>query len=176
MVGRELGLDVPFIRPAELSTDETPTLPVLQHAIAWLEERGDHYDAICLLQPTSPLRKTADIDACVALLEHSGADAVVSVSLVPAEYNPHWVYFADPATRELHLATGQDTPIPRRQDLPPAYHRDGSIFVTRRNVLVEKGSLYGTRLVGYQSDAADSLDIDTLEDWSRAEGVVRSRT
>lgn len=174
-VGRAVGLEIPFLRPPELSTDQTPTLPVLQHAVTWLEAQGERYDAVCLLQPTSPLRTSSEIDACVALLQRSGADAAVSVSLVPTEYNPHWVYFADAATGELHLSTGEVTPIPRRQDLPPAYHRDGAIFVTRRDVLMEKGSMYGSRLVGHQVDAAKSLDIDTLEDWARAEEIVRKR-
>jgi CMP-N-acetylneuraminic acid synthetase len=125
-VGRQLGLDVPFLRPIDLATDATPTLPVLQHVVRSLEDLGEHYEAVCLLQPTSPLREPADIDACIALLERSGADAAVSMALVPHEYNPHWVYFAEPVSGELRLAMGERTPIVRRQDLPPAYHRDGS--------------------------------------------------
>lgn len=170
-VARAAGLDVPFLRPAELSLDTTPTLPVLQHAVRWVEDRGERFDAICLLQPTSPLRTSGDIDACISLLESSGADAVVTVAAVPAEHNPHWVYFAG-AGGELRLATGETTPIPRRQDLPPAYCRDGSIFLTRRDVLMD-GSLYGTRLVGQITDGNRSLDIDTLEDWERAEERIK---
>ena len=169
--GRQAGLDVPFLRPAELATDTTPTLPVVQHAVRWLEARGERYDAVCLLQPTSPLRSARDIDACIELLDRSGADAAVSIARVPVEYNPHWVYFAD-ASGDLRIATGEPDPIPRRQDLPPAFHRDGSIFVTRRDVLMDRDSLYGTRLVGYESTSA-SLDLDTLEDWEEAEAILR---
>ena len=172
-VGRSAGLEVPFMRPSELSDDQAPTVPVLRHAVAWLEALGDRYQAVCLLQPTSPLRTAAMIDSCVELLDQSAADAVVSVSAVPAEYNPHWVYFAD-AAGELHLATGEATPITRRQDLPCAYHRDGSVFVTRRDVLIEQGSLYGSRLVGFVTDGSRNIDIDTLEDWERAEEIVRN--
>jgi CMP-N-acetylneuraminic acid synthetase len=171
-VGRQVGLDVPFLRPSELATDSTPTLPVLQHAVMALEAQGERYDAVCLLQPTSPLRDPADIDACIALLERTGADAAVSVALVPHEHNPHWVYFAEPVSGELRIATGERTPIVRRQDLPPAYYRDGSIFVTNRDVLIDGNSLYGSRLVGHLSASA-SLDLDTLEDWDRAEAVLR---
>ena len=172
-VARAAGLDVPFMRPAELSLDTTPTLPVLQHAVRWLEDRGEQFDAVCLLQPTSPLRTGADIDACVVLLEQSGADAVVSVAPVPPEYNPHWVYFTGDAG-ELKLATGEQTPIARRQDLPPAYHRDGAVFVTRRDVLMNDDSLYGKRLVGHVIDATRTVDIDTVEDWERAEQIIRT--
>lgn len=171
-VGRQLGLDVPFLRPTELATDNTPTLPVLQHAVRWLEAHGEQFDAVCLLQPTSPLRAAADIDACIELLDQSKADAVVSVAPVPPEHNPHWVYFADTESGELRLATGEATPISRRQDLPPAYHRDGSIFVTRRDVLIDGNSMYGTHLVGHLSTSR-ALDLDTLDDWERAEALLK---
>ena len=64
-VGRTCGLEVPFLRPPELARDDTPTLPVLQHAVRTLEAAGDHYDAVCLLQPTNPFRQSHDIDACI---------------------------------------------------------------------------------------------------------------
>ena len=171
-VGRAAGLDVPFMRPAELALDTTPTLPVLQHAVGWLESSGDRYDAIVLLEPTSPLRTSAMIDACVELLETTGADSVVTVLPVPAEHNPHWVYFRD-ERGHLRIATGEANPIGRRQDLPPAFHRDGSVFAMRRDVLVEQGSLYGARLVGHPVDPACSINIDTAEDWERAEARIK---
>src|SRR5438552_7751137 len=65
--GRQCGLEIPFLRPAELAQDNSPTLPVLQHAVAWLESQGRHYDAICLLQPTSPFRSRGMIDGCIDL-------------------------------------------------------------------------------------------------------------
>src|SRR5262249_10704611 len=64
-VGRECGLEVPFLRPSELAEDNTPTLPVAQHAMRWMEQSGDRFEALCLLQPTNPLRRTEDIDACI---------------------------------------------------------------------------------------------------------------
>jgi len=166
-IGRGCGLEVPFLRPAELAMDDTPTLPVLQHAVTELEKKGDRFDAVCLLQPTSPFRRAGDIDGCIELLETEGLDAVVSVLPVPPEHNPHWVYFRD---REglLRLATGEDQPIPRRQELPPAFHRDGSVYVTRRDVLMEENSLYGRRLGGFLADSR-SVNLDTPADWERAE-------
>jgi CMP-N,N'-diacetyllegionaminic acid synthase len=166
-VGRGCGLEVPFLRPAELAMDDTPTLPVLQHAVAELEKTGDRFDAVCLLQPTSPFRRAGDIDGCIELLESAGLDAVVSVLPVPPEHNPHWVYFRE-GDGLLRLATGEDQPIPRRQELPPAFHRDGSVYVTRRNVLMEGNSLYGRRLGGYLADSR-SVNLDTPADWERAE-------
>ena len=171
-VGRQWGIEVPFLRPAELAEDDTPTLPVVQHAVRWLEQRGDSFDSVCLLQPTNPLRRAEHIDACIELLESSGADAVVTVLPVPAEHNPHWVYFRNPEGI-LKLSTGEPAPIGRRQDLQPAFHREGSVYVTRRRVLIEQNSLYGERLVGFLMDPAESVNIDSPADLDRAERLLR---
>lgn len=170
-VGRSCGLEVPFVRPAELARDDTPTLPVLQHAVAELEKAGDRFDAVCLLQPTSPLRRAGDIDGCIELLETGGLDSVVSVLPVPHEHNPHWVYFRD-AEGLLRLSTGEEQPIPRRQELPPAFHRDGAVYVVRRDVLMNGNSLYGKRLGGYLTDPTRNVNLDTPADWDRAEQLL----
>jgi CMP-N,N'-diacetyllegionaminic acid synthase len=170
-VGRQLGLDVPFMRPQELALDTTPTLPVMQHAVAALEATGDRYDTVVLLQPTSPLRTSKLIDDCIDLFEREQADSVVTVLPVPSEYNPHWVYFQRDGG-ELHIATGETSPIGRRQDLPMALHREGSVFVVRRDVLMEQNSLYGERMLGQLVDASSTIDIDTVEDWERAEALL----
>lgn len=170
-IGRRCGLETPFIRPAELAEDDTPMLPVVQHAVSWMERHGERFDAVCLLQPTNPLRRPEDIDACIELLETSKADAVVTVLPVPSEYNPHWVYFQD-AEGLLRLSTGETDPIPRRQELPPAFHREGSVYVTRKDVLMERNSLYGHHLAGYTLDPARCVNIDSLEDWEHAAALL----
>jgi CMP-N-acetylneuraminic acid synthetase len=171
LVGRDCGLDVPFLRPSQLARDDTPTVPVLQHAVRFVEERGERYDAVCLLQPTNPLRRASDIDGCIELFERSGADSVVTVLPVPHEYNPHWV-FVPSAEGTLRLATGEREPIPRRQELPPAFHREGSVYVCRRSVLMEKNSLYGDCLLGYSVDAGRAVNIDTPADLARAAAAL----
>jgi CMP-N-acetylneuraminic acid synthetase len=163
---------VPFLRPIELASDETPTLPVVQHAVSSLEKVGDRFDAVCLLQPTNPFRTPSDIDACVELLAASHADAVVSVLSVPSEYNPHWVYFRASDGR-LRLSTGEFEPLPRRQVLPQAFHREGSVYVTRRDVIMLSNSLYGARVIGYEVSRTDCVNIDTQSDWVRAETMIR---
>jgi CMP-N-acetylneuraminic acid synthetase len=170
-IGRRCGVEVPFIRPSELSSDETPMLPVVQHALRMLESAGDRFDAVCLLQPTNPLRRPEDIDACIDLLAQSGTDAVFTVLQVPAEYNPHWVYFRN-RDGSLRLSTGEITPIPRRQDLPLALHREGSVYVTRRDVVIEGNSLYGSRTLGHPIDPERSVNIDSIDDWERAETLL----
>ncbi len=169
--GRECGLEVPFLRPAELAQDATPMLPVAQHAMRWMETAGESFDALCLLQPTNPLRKSEDIDACIELLISSGADAAATVLPVPHAHNPHWVYFRD-QEGFLRLSTGEAAPIPRRQDLPPAFHREGSVYVVRRETLLNRGSFYGERFVGLEIPPERSVNIDTPEDWLAAERLI----
>jgi CMP-N,N'-diacetyllegionaminic acid synthase len=172
-VGRQCGLEVPFLRPPELARDDTPTLPVLQHAVRELEKAGDRFDVICLLQPTNPFRGAEVIDACLELLEKSGADSVVTMLPVPAEHNPHWVYFRGP-DGYFRLSTGEKTPIPRRQILPPGFHREGSVYAMRRDVLMLGNSVFGDRVMGFEMDPAKSVNIDTLADWARTEELLAS--
>lgn len=173
-VGERCGLDVPFMRPLELAEDETPTILVVMHALKTLNETGRHFDAICLLQPTNPLRTAAEIDHCVNLLESSGADSVVSVLRVPDIYNPKWTYLKN-AEGSLELASGDSEPISRRQGLPAAFHREGSIYITRTRALHRFGNLYGRSIQPYEYDPLNSVNIDTIEDWQLAERKLQLR-
>lgn len=173
-LGRGFGLEVPFVRPKELAADDTPTLPVLQHAVTLLEDRGRNFDAICLLQPTSPLRRPEHIDGCVDLLFTRHADAVMTVLPVPHQYNPRWVYFQD-QNGTLRISTGDNEPVTRRQDLPSAFHREGSVYVVRRDVLMNRNSLYGETVLGYPMDEADSINIDDPAHLRRAEELLQLR-
>lgn len=173
-IARSYGASVPFMRPAELALDTTPMFPVIEHALNALIAGGDEYDAVCLLQPTNPLRRASDIDACIDLLLATGADSVVSVLPVPHEYNPKWVYWNCNGDG-LKIATGDREPVSRRQDLPPAYHRDGSIYVTRAETIMTRKSLYGDRIHGYEIDPRYSVNIDTEEDWNEAEQRTRQK-
>jgi CMP-N,N'-diacetyllegionaminic acid synthase len=170
-VGRRCGLEVPFMRPAELARDETPMLPVVQHALREMEAAAGEFDAVCLLQPTTPLRRPAMIDDCIRLLCDSQVDSVMTVLPVPVEFNPHWVYLCD-ELGNLRLSTGDNSPISRRQDLPPAFRREGSVYVTRRHVIVNSHSLYGGSTRGYPIDPQQSVNIDGPADWERAERLV----
>jgi len=145
-------------------------MPVIQHAVDWLRSAGDAFDAICLLQPTTPFRTAAEIDRCVSLLAESGADTVLSVLRVPAEHHPAWVYVGTLETG-LRLATGAAEPIARRQALPPAFHRDGAVYVAR-SALIDAGTLYGALVLGVEMDPARYVNIDELADWSRAEAIA----
>lgn len=171
-IGKSCGLEAPFMRPAELAQDTTPSLAVVRHALLTLKESGEDFDAVCLLQPTNPLRRTEDIDACIGLFIESNADSVISVLPVPHEYNPKWVFWQN-GDGKMSLSTGDTEIIPRRQDLPPAFHRDGSVYVTRSEIVINRRSLYGEKILGYEMPPEFSANIDTEEDWKAVEEKIR---
>ena len=172
-IARAEGLDVPFLRPVELAEDSTPMIEVILHCMGWVQQQGEEYEAVCLLQPTSPLRSAESIDRCISELWSQDADCVVSVRPVPAEYNPHWVYFAGP-DGVLRLSTGENEPIAARQQLPPAYYRDGSVFVAKTQGVLARRSLYGERTIGVISPEAEACDLDTEEQWEALEQQLKS--
>lgn len=175
-VGRALGCDVPFLRPADLALDQTAHLPVIQHAVGWLEEHeGYRPDAVMTLQPTSPLRRPEDIRASIRLLDASGADSVLSVSEVPAHVHPMRTLRVDPSGEAVLFVTGLPvrTRINRRQDLPPAWTMNGAVYLCRTGVLSgEAPSLYGDRVVAYRMPPEHGISIDDLDDWAAAERVL----
>jgi len=173
-VGRACGVEVPFLRPAELAQDETPILPVIQHTLGWLlENQGFETDVVVLLQPTSPLRSAEHIDAAVDLLLEKGADTVVSVVEVPHQFNPVSVMRLDERGYLVPFLPGEM--ILRRQDKPRVYARNGpAVLVVRRDTL-EGGKLYGERTLPYEMDAASSLDIDAPDDLVLAEFWLQRR-
>jgi CMP-N,N'-diacetyllegionaminic acid synthase len=177
--GRDLGCDVPFIRPLDLAQDETPHLPVIQHATRWMQERASYTpDAVMILQPTSPLRTADDIVAAVSLLDRSGADSVLSVNEVPVHSHPMRALRIDERGDAVLFVSGDPVRkrVNRRQDLPPAWVMNGAIYACRTRVLFDaEPSLYGNRVVAYRMPADRSISIDDLEDWHAAERALASR-
>jgi CMP-N-acetylneuraminic acid synthetase len=178
--GRSCGCDVPFMRPPDLARDKTPHLPVLQHAVQWLREH-DHYepDAVMILQPTSPLRRAQDIRESIALLEESGADSIVSVSEVPAHFNPMRSLRVDEQGMASLFISGEPVRrrINRRQDMPAAWTMNGAIYLFRTAVLdAADPSLYGNRTAAYVMPPECSVSIDSLDDWKDAEDALRVRS
>lgn len=170
--GRLYGLDVPFMRPAELAKDDTPSIPVVQHAVRFLEQRGDHFDAVCVLQPTNPLRRPADIDGAVELLERTGADSVISFVDV-GEKHPARMKFLSPEGRVLNPSFAEQFEGQRRQDLPKMYLREGSIYLTRVNVLMERNSLQGNDCRAWLMPVERACAIDSPWDLFLAEQLLR---
>lgn len=173
-VAERLGIKVPFLRPLVLAQDKTPTIDVIIHVLEWYEKQNIFFEAVCLLQATSPLRTVEFLDKAIAKFIESDSDSLVSVQKVPHEYNPHWTFELN-SEGNLKIATGETKIIPRRQDLPMAYHRDGSIYITKTKVLLEEHSLYGRSTAFIESDPDLYANIDTMEDWKNAEKMLRNK-
>lgn len=164
---RAAGCEVPFRRPVHLASDVATSIDVVLHALDQLPG----YEYVVLLQPTSPLRTAADIDAAFKLMIESGAPSCVSVC--EADQSPYWMYRVEVGNKLQRLLSEVDG-ITRRQDLPPVYVLNGAIYIARTDWLRENKSFVGEETVAYLMPKERSLDIDTAQDFelfrSRIEG------
>ena len=194
-VARQLGIDVPFLRPAMLAADETPMLEVLTDLVASLERRERYRpDVLVLLQPTSPFRRGSHIDAAVDLLVSSGADSVVTVLPVPHQFTPSSLMELQgdrlvpwnagrpedgdgPPEGGRHEGAGvvsgfSRTPA-RRQDKPLLFARNGpAVVAVHTRVVVDGHTLYGPDTRGLVMPREASLDIDDAFDLELAERLM----
>jgi len=171
--GRRAGLEVPFIRPAALAADDTPMLPVVQHALTEVSQDGWSPDIIVLLQPTSPLRRPDHIRDAVSMLRDTSADSVVTVVEVPRHLSPDYVMRIEGGHLKPFLPDGSR--VTRRQDARPAYSRDGTVYAFRRSTIERTGGIYGDDCRPLLIDACDSLSIDSPADWDEAERLLTRR-
>lgn len=163
-----LGLEVPFLRPISLSQSSTPTLPVIKHALNHFIKQNIYFDAVCLLQVTSPTRTLNFLEECIKKFINSKCDSLISVKKVPDHYNPHWCF--EPNDSDfLKIATGEKKIISRRQDLPESYFRDGSVYLTKSKIILEKDSLFGESIAYNVNPESININIDTLKDWELAQ-------
>ena len=177
-VAREYGAETPFLRPSEFAQDNTPDLPVFEHALQWLGEKEDYKPGIVVqLRPTSPIRPKHCVDSAVSiLLEHPDADCVRGV--VPAGQNPHkmWRFSGEgqpmkPLLEVDGIAEPYNAP---RQLLPPVYWQTGHIDAIRVSTIKQKRSLTGDVIYPLVIDPRYTVDIDTLSDWAKYELLVAS--
>ncbi len=167
-ISKSVGASVPFLRPAHLANDKSPTIDTVIHTLDYYETQNDIFDAVCLLQPTVPFRNLIDLNAAIERFIQRDADSLISVRAVPHVYNPYWIYEEDEESGFLKLSKTSDSIIPRRQDLPKAYHRDGSIYLTKKEIVLQAKSLYGEKIIHHEMKSSPNINIDTMEDWELA--------
>jgi CMP-N,N'-diacetyllegionaminic acid synthase len=171
--GRLAGLEVPFMRPAALAADDTPMLPVVQHALDALARAGWSPDIVVLLQPTSPLRQAAHIRDAVTTLRETKSDSVVTVVEVPRHLSPDYVMRIDEGRLQPFLPEGAR--LTRRQDARRAYSRDGTVYAFWRATIVKHGGIYGDDCRPLVIEPHESLSIDSPADWDAAERLLAGR-
>lgn len=168
---RRHGAEVPFLRPAWLATDEIGPVPVLQHAVRWLEETaGIRPDLIVRLQPTSPFRTGAHIDATIQKVIETGADSAQTV--VGACYPPFYMMRLE-GDRTVPLFIDGHKYV-RHQDTPPVYQPNGAVYVTRYAVLMERNRALGDDNRAVVMEYEVSINIDTEWDLKMAELIVQA--
>lgn len=173
-VAQAYGGTVPFKRPAELASDAAPTWSVLRHALEWFEiNHKVRVDAVLTLQPTAPLRNAADVDAAVTLFRghQPTADSLISVCDV-GSHHPLTLYTADNDFLKP-LVVGIN-PTTRRQEFPPVYWRNGAIYITRKDLLLQRERVLSDRPLAYVMPVSRSVNIDAPIDFGIAELFLRT--
>lgn len=167
--GRRLGLDVDYMRPAELATDTAGSREVILDAMDWADRQGIAYDCVVLLQPTSPMRTAADIKAALDLYTPD-TDMVVSVK--EASANPYYNCFeTDHESGYLHISKG-DGLLTRRQDAPHAWEYNGAVYVINPQSIRDMPMGAFKKRVPSVMPAERSVDLDTPTDWLVAEAMM----
>ena len=174
-IAKDAGAEVPFLRPAELANDKAPTIDTIVHALKYFEKKSENFDAVCLLQPTVPFRNGIDLDKAIQKFISKGASSLISVREVPHVYNPYWIFEQEPTSGFLKLAKTQKTIVARRQELPKSFYRDGSVYITKKDILLNENSLYGNAITHHIMQYSPDINIDTMEDWDAAVAYAKEQ-
>lgn len=176
-IARKMGAQV-IHRPVELAQDTTPTLPALQHAVGIAEANVGHgfkYDYIVEVRATSPLKTAEDIEACIDLLDQTGADSVIGVCPLE-DHHPARAKWLD---RDGYIFDFIPEPVSgRRQDCqPPAYIRNGTVYALKREwVMGVNAKLFGhPESIGYVMPPERSVNIDTELDFKLCQLLMQER-
>jgi N-acylneuraminate cytidylyltransferase len=175
-ISRQYGAETPFLRPEAFSQDDTPDLPVFQHALRWLaEQEGYHPEIVVQLRPTSPLRRVWHIDQPVSrLLQRPEADAVRTVCLPFQNPFKMWRIAPNGFMQPLLQAEFREPYNMPRQALPEVFWQTGYVDAAWSRTILEKDSMTGERILPLKIDASEWIDIDSPDDWRRAERMLES--
>lgn len=177
-IGKNFGVEVPFMRPTKLAQDDTPAIDVILHALDWLKQNDSYQpDAVVLLQPTSPLRTEKHIDKAIQLFVNKNADTVVSMVEVPHNYSPYKLMKLD----NEKLIDFWDSPIDfniyQRQKVPELYARNGpAILIAKTDVIFRKKTFYGSKVLPFIMSKEESIDIDDKSDLYLASLLLTDRS
>ena len=168
-IAHSFGANIPFKRPKNLSTSSASSVDVIKHCLEFFQKKDEYFDAICLLQPTSPYRPKNSIDDAIKKFILSKKDSLISIRKIPEHYNPNWIFKEDNG----FLKRYENKPmISRRQDLQSLYHRDGAIYITKSELILKKRKLVSEFSVGFEIKSPILINIDNIDDWRNAEKFI----
>ena len=173
-ISKQAGCLVPFIRPKHLSKSTTPTLPVIKHALKFIEKKDNvKINTILTLQPTSPLRTYSDIKNCLNILKkNKECDSVVSV--VKAN-EMHPIFMKSIKRNYLNSYLNKNVSFVRRQDIKPnVYRTNGAIYISRRDLILKNKNnlLYGNKVLPFIMPKDKSIDIDEELDFLICKAIL----
>ena len=173
-VANRYGAETPFIRPDELALDETPTIDVLIHAINHFNQNNYKPEYLILLEPTSPLRNSMDIDKALEVLDGKStcADSIVGVSKIEATHPIFDVKINKQGLIEPYL--GGKFKTTRRQDIEELYYFEGSLYISKTEVLINKKTFYHERALPYIMPRWKAVEIDEIIDLLTAESFMNN--
>jgi len=180
-VAKRYGAEV-VMRSTEMATDEAPTEPAMQHVVQTLEKKRVEVEYIALIQATCPFRLVGDIEKGFEMLKTGVGDAVMSASPVPAHFHPYWLKRVTASGYLESLYQEEDIPHDiletkrywRRQDLPGTYYwKNGALYIMSRHSLMVDGHRYGTKCLPLIMESERLVNIDTEEDFKRAEEMLK---
>lgn len=173
-VSKQYGANVPFLRPDELASDTATSFDAIKHTIDYYKnELNKEFDYIVLLEPTSPLRETSDIDKAIKGLVDSDADSIVGICRTE-DQNPAFLVLKN----EQNFISGyenQDMKVLRRQDIKDVYFFEGTIYISKTDTLLGKKTFYHENTMGYEVPKYKSLEIDDLDDFVMAEAIMKHK-
>lgn len=174
-ISKKYGAEIPFLRPKELAKDKSPAIDVILHSIDWLENQKQYFDIIVLLEPTSPLRQTEDIDKCIKILINTKrAKAIVSIAKLES-CHPEFNVILNKKGFIKKLNGSTNFKALRRQDLSKVYFFDGTIYASYINTIKEKKTFYHNLTFGYIVPRYKSLEIDEPFDLILAEALIKAK-
>lgn len=172
----ELGAEAPFVRPMELAGDTASSASVVEHALDFFLSKGSPFDYIALLEPTSPLTETADIDMALETLEskRAAADSIVGVSKVTSAHPAFDVRINVQGLIEPYF-TPDFSSAGRRQDMAEIFFLDGTLYISDAAVFLQRKSFYHGRTLPYVTAKWKSFEIDDIVDFICVEAIIKHR-
>jgi CMP-N,N'-diacetyllegionaminic acid synthase len=162
------GLDVPFLRPAELATDQATTNDAILHALNFYAQQNIYFKYTLLLQPTSPLRQVFHVEQCLEMASQIDFEMIISAKETDA--NPYYVLFEEDG--DGYLQKTKNAAFTRRQDCPVVWQINGAIYLINNKVLLEKGDISALKKTKLVMESKYSIDLDTIDDWMFAEYML----
>jgi len=173
-IAKEYGASAPFLRPDYLASDTATSFDAVKHTIDYYKnELNREFDYIVLLEPTSPLREMTDIDNAIEQLLNSSADSIVGISKTE-DQNPAFLVNKD-SSDFISGYQNKDMKVLRRQDILDVYFFEGTIYVSKSDVLLVKKTFYHKNTIGYEVPKYKSLEIDDIDDFIMVEAIMKHK-